>query len=135
MTAKMSAYRLLEWEKAPQLVTVDVPKPGPGQVLIRIAGNGLCHSDIGMGLMPASIGELIGWSMPFTLGHEIGGYNQGVGGGAGGTLRQAGHHRAGCRPGVSQLLRNLPVLPPRPRQRVPQRPRRQGLWARRRSGR
>jgi propanol-preferring alcohol dehydrogenase len=82
MTAQMTAYRLLEWEKAPQLVTVDVPKPGPGQVLIRIAGNGLCHSDIGMGLMPASIGELVGWSMPFTLGHEIGGYVEEVTDGA-----------------------------------------------------
>ena len=82
MNAQMTAYRLLEWEKAPQLVTVDVPKPGPGQVLIRIAGNGLCHSDIGMGLMPASIGELIGWSMPFTLGHEIGGYVEEVAEGA-----------------------------------------------------
>jgi propanol-preferring alcohol dehydrogenase len=82
MTSQMSAYRLLEWEKAPQLVQVDVPKPAPGQVLIRIAGNGLCHSDIGMGLMPASVGELIGWSMPFTLGHEIGGYVEEVAEGA-----------------------------------------------------
>src|SRR6195952_5892179 len=83
MAAQMTAYRLLEGEKAPQLVSVDVPTPGPGQVLIRIAGNGLCHSDIGMGQMPASIGELIGWSMPFTLGHEIGGYVEEVAEGAG----------------------------------------------------
>ena len=82
MPAMMSAYRLLEWEKAPQLVEVAVPEPGPGQVLIRIAGNGLCHSDIGMGLMPASVGELVGWSMPFTLGHEIGGHVEEVGEGA-----------------------------------------------------
>jgi alcohol dehydrogenase, propanol-preferring len=82
MTAQMTAYRLLEWEQAPQLVEVDVPRPGPGQVLIRVAGNGLCHSDIGMGLMPASIGELIGWSMPFTLGHEIGGHIEEIGEGA-----------------------------------------------------
>jgi alcohol dehydrogenase, propanol-preferring len=82
MTAQMTAYRLLEWEQAPQLVEVDVPRPGPGQVLIRVAGNGLCHSDIGMGLMPASIGEAVGWSMPFTLGHEIGGYIEEIGEGA-----------------------------------------------------
>ena len=82
MTAQMTAYRLLEWEKAPQLVEVDVPQPGPGQVLIRVAGNGLCHSDIGMGLMPASIGELVGWAMPFTLGHEIGGHIAEIGEGA-----------------------------------------------------
>ncbi len=82
MTAQMTAYRLLEWEQAPQLVEVDVPRPGPGQVLIRVAGNGLCHSDIGMGQMPAAIGELIGWSMPFTLGHEIGGHIEEIGPGA-----------------------------------------------------
>ena len=56
--------------------------PGPGQVLLRVAGNGLCHSDIGMAQMPASVGELVGWSMPFTLGHEIGGYVEEVGEGA-----------------------------------------------------
>jgi propanol-preferring alcohol dehydrogenase len=74
MSAQMTAYRLLEWEQGPQLVDVDVPRPGPGQVLVRVAGNGLCHSDMTMAQMPASIGEAIGWSMPFTLGHEIAGY-------------------------------------------------------------
>lgn len=82
MTAQMSAYRLTEWEKGPKLVDVDVPKPGPGQVLLRVAGNGLCHSDMTMAQMPASIGELVGWSMPFTLGHEIAGYVEELGEGA-----------------------------------------------------
>src|SRR3978361_2051 len=35
-----------------------------------------------MGLMPASIGELIGWSMPFRLGPKIGGYVEAVAEGA-----------------------------------------------------
>jgi propanol-preferring alcohol dehydrogenase len=78
----MTAYRLLEWQQAPQLVDVDVPRPGPGQVLLRVAGNGLCHSDIGMGQMPKEIGEAVGWSMPFTLGHEIAGYIEHAGEGA-----------------------------------------------------
>ncbi len=82
MTSQMPAYRLLEWEHPPQLSTVEVPSPGPGQVLVRVAANGLCHSDIGMALMPASVGELVGWSMPFTLGHEIGGYIEEAGEGA-----------------------------------------------------
>ena len=66
MTPQMPAYRLLDWEHPPQMATVDVPRPGPGQVLVRVAGNGLCHSDIGMAQMPASVGELVGWAMPFT---------------------------------------------------------------------
>jgi propanol-preferring alcohol dehydrogenase len=82
MTSQMPAYRLLEWERPPQMATVDVPTAGPGQVLIRVAGNGLCHSDIGMAEMPASVGELVGWAMPFTLGHEIGGYIEDIGEGA-----------------------------------------------------
>jgi propanol-preferring alcohol dehydrogenase len=82
MKARMPAYRLLEWQQAPKLVEVDVPRPGPGQVLVRVAGNGLCHSDIGMTQMPASIGELVGWSMPFTLGHEIAGRVEDAGEGA-----------------------------------------------------
>lgn len=69
----MLAYRLLHWQQPPQLVEVDIPMAGSGQVLVEVAGNGLCHSDLTMMQMPASVGEMIGWRMPFTLGHEIGG--------------------------------------------------------------
>jgi alcohol dehydrogenase, propanol-preferring len=82
MPAQMTAYRLLDWQSPPKLVEVDVPTPGPGQVLVKIAGNGLCHSDIGMGLMPREIGEAVGWAMPFTLGHEIAGHVAEAGEGA-----------------------------------------------------
>jgi propanol-preferring alcohol dehydrogenase len=69
----MQAYRIVEWEHAPELVEAPVPEPGPGQVLVAVAGNGLCHSDAMMSQMPGAIGEAIGWQVPFTLGHEIGG--------------------------------------------------------------
>ena len=69
----MQAYRIVEWEHAPELVEAPVPEPGPGQVLVAVAGNGLCHSDALMSQMPGAIGESIGWKVPFTLGHEIGG--------------------------------------------------------------
>jgi len=69
----MLAYRMLEWQRPPQMVEVDVPTVGPGQVLVEVAGNGLCHSDLGMMEMPGEIAAMIGWQMPFTLGHEIGG--------------------------------------------------------------
>lgn len=71
---KMKAYRLLDWEQNPEIVEIEVPVPKKGEILLKVAGNGLCHSDIGMKYMTKEIGEQIGWSMPFTLGHEIGGY-------------------------------------------------------------
>jgi propanol-preferring alcohol dehydrogenase len=73
MTDTMRAYRLLAWEQPPQLVETRVPTPGPGEVLIKVAGNGLCHSDVSMTQIPAAFGEMLGWDMPFTLGHEVGG--------------------------------------------------------------
>ena len=37
---------MVEWQQEPELCEVDVPDPGPGQVLLKIAGAGACHSDI-----------------------------------------------------------------------------------------
>ena len=75
----MKAYRMINWEEKPEKVEVDVPVPGYGEVLIKVAGNGLCHSDITMQNMPGEMVEPIGWRVPFTLGHEIGGYIHSVG--------------------------------------------------------
>lgn len=70
----MKAYRITAWQEPPRLVDVDVPRPGPGQVLVKVAGCGLCHSDFTMMGMPAGIAEAIGWRAPFTLGHETAGH-------------------------------------------------------------
>jgi alcohol dehydrogenase, propanol-preferring len=67
----MKAYRLLEWQRPPELVDVEVPEPGPGEVLVRIGGAGACHSDLSVMDWPA--GELP-YSVPFTLGHENAGW-------------------------------------------------------------
>ena len=69
----MRAYRMTGWGEAPAHTEVPVPAPGPGEVLIRVAGCGLCRSDLTMRQMPRKIGERLGWRMPFTLGHEIAG--------------------------------------------------------------
>ena len=74
IAATMLAYRIVEWERPPRLVEVPVPEPGPGQLLVRVAGNGLCHSDLAMSQLPGSLAEPLGWSVPFTLGHEIAGW-------------------------------------------------------------
>ncbi|RYE38434.1 MAG: Zn-dependent alcohol dehydrogenase, partial [Hyphomicrobiales bacterium] len=41
-----------------------VREPGPGEVLVRIAASGICHSDISV------INGTIGWPAPAVLGHE-----------------------------------------------------------------
>jgi propanol-preferring alcohol dehydrogenase len=74
MAVTMRAYRLTEWAKPPRLVDVPVPRPQRGQILVKVGGAGLCHSDIGMMAMPEEAGRMAGWNMPFTLGHEVGGW-------------------------------------------------------------
>jgi len=70
----MRAFRLTDWGAAPSYEEVPVPVPGPGQVLVRVAGCGLCRSDLTMRQMPRPVGEKLGWRMPFTLGHETAGW-------------------------------------------------------------
>jgi propanol-preferring alcohol dehydrogenase len=75
------AFRMIGWEQPPSLVDVPDPVAGPGQVVVRVAGCGLCHSDLAMMAMPGSIGEGLGWQIPFTLGHESAGWVHEVGDG------------------------------------------------------
>ncbi|MCU1496838.1 MAG: putative alcohol dehydrogenase [Acidimicrobiales bacterium] len=77
----MRAYRILGWQQPAQLVEVAVPEPGPGQVRVRVAGCGLCHSDLAMTQVPADMGKAMGWSVPFTLGHETAGWIDAIGAG------------------------------------------------------
>lgn len=69
MEATMTAYRLLGWQQCPRYEQVRVPRPAAGEILVEVADNGLCHSDLGMVHMP----PVPGWQVPFTLGHEIAG--------------------------------------------------------------
>lgn len=57
---------------------VPVPTPGPGEVLVKVAGAGLCHSEIGVA-QGAQYFKPDGW---FTLGHETSGYVDSIGEGA-----------------------------------------------------
>ncbi|MBX5475256.1 MAG: NAD(P)-dependent alcohol dehydrogenase [Thermoleophilia bacterium] len=74
----MKAYQMVAWQRPPELREVEVPEPGPGQVLIKVAGAGACHSDLHVMDWPegAIAGEL-----PFTLGHENTGWVEEVGAG------------------------------------------------------
>jgi propanol-preferring alcohol dehydrogenase len=85
----MQALRLLDWKHDAELSDVDVPEPGPGEVLVRIGGAGACHSDLH--LMRDFEPGALPWNLPFTLGHENAGWVEATG------------------PGVSELEIGRPV--------------------------
>lgn len=75
--ATMTAYQMVEWGRDPEFVQVEVPTPGPGEVLIRMAACGLCHSDLNiMAYQPGAANAQPDSAMvpPFTLGHESAGW-------------------------------------------------------------
>ncbi|MFJ2745207.1 NAD(P)-dependent alcohol dehydrogenase [Streptomyces sp. NPDC087440] len=63
----MKAVQYRTVGKAPEVVTVDRPEPGPGQVLLKVTAAGVCHSDIAVMSWPA---EALPFPLPLTLGHE-----------------------------------------------------------------
>ncbi|HTL33647.1 MAG TPA: NAD(P)-dependent alcohol dehydrogenase [Kofleriaceae bacterium] len=63
----MKAFRLTRWGTPAELTEMAVPEPGPGQVLIKVAASGACHSDLHLMAWPEG---LLPWKLPFTLGHE-----------------------------------------------------------------
>lgn len=75
----MIAYRLLNAQTKPEFQEVPEPHAGPGQVVVKVAGSGLCHTAFTV------IGrEQSYWKdnpPPFTLGHEIAGWVEEIGSG------------------------------------------------------
>ncbi len=75
----MQALQLVDWQQAPELREVSEPEPGPGEVIVRVAGAGACHSDLHLlyefppGLLP--------FEPPWTLGHENTGWVAALGAG------------------------------------------------------
>jgi propanol-preferring alcohol dehydrogenase len=74
----MTAYQLVAWAEPPEFREIDVPVPGRDEVLIKVAGVGLCHSDFMFLDTPPGI---IPWELPFTLGHESAGWVEQLGDG------------------------------------------------------
>ena len=75
----MLAYRLLQPQTQPEFQEVPEPHAGPGQVVVRVAGSGLCHTDFTVIYRDRQY-----WNNdppPFTLGHEIAGWVEEVGAG------------------------------------------------------
>ncbi len=74
----MKAVRFVAVGQPAEVVELPTPTPGPGQVLIRIGGAGVCHSDLHV------LDEELGLKGPFTLGHENAGWIAGLGEGVSG---------------------------------------------------
>ena len=74
----VKAYQLTAWQSPPEMREVDVPEPGPGQVLIKVAGSGACHSDLHLMDWPEGTMD---FDLPFTLGHENAGWVEALGAG------------------------------------------------------
>ena len=74
----MRAVVFKDFKTFPSLEEVERPKPGPGEVLLKIAGAGACHSDIAIydvfeAGMPGA------QKPPFVLGHENSGWIEELG--------------------------------------------------------
>ena len=81
----MRAVMFTDWQTFPTIEEVPVPEPGPGDVLLKVAGAGACHSDVAIyhdfaegapGAIPPS----------FVLGHENSGWVEAVGEGVDSSL-------------------------------------------------
>lgn len=77
----MKAYQLTAWQSTPELREVEVPEPGPGQVLVKVGGAGACHSDLHLMDWPEGTMD---FDLPFTLGHENAGWVEALGAGVDG---------------------------------------------------
>jgi len=69
------AFRLLDWQTA-GFDDVPTPEPRADEVLVRVGGVGLCHSDVLFLDSPAGV---LPYDVPFTLGHEIAGWVESFG--------------------------------------------------------
>lgn len=72
----MRALRLVGFEREPELMEVPDPVPGPGEVVIKVAASGACHSDLHL-LWDMDVSAV--WPMPMTLGHETAGWVHALG--------------------------------------------------------
>jgi 6-hydroxycyclohex-1-ene-1-carbonyl-CoA dehydrogenase len=65
----MISWQMTEPGKPLAMVEASIPDPGPDEVLVKVAGCGVCHTDLGFyydGVRTKS-------PLPLTLGHEISG--------------------------------------------------------------
>ena len=107
----MKALQYRTIGSVPEVVEIDTPMPGPGQLRLKVTAAGVCHSDAFIMSLPA---EAYTFGLPLTLGHEGAGIIDMVGEGvdrrtsrrAGRRLRCLGMWPVLCLcPGARKLLR------------------------------
>ena len=83
----MKALRYVEIGKPPVIVDIPIPKPGPGQVLLKVTAGGVCHSDDYVMSLPEKDYLEQSYPLPLTLGHEGAGIVHEIGEGVDSTLK------------------------------------------------
>lgn len=78
MTETMRAVVFENFKTFPSLKDVEKPTPGPGEVLLKVAGAGACHSDVAI-FEDFDENNPAGLKPEFTLGHENSGWVEEVG--------------------------------------------------------
>ncbi|MFV0407743.1 MAG: NAD(P)-dependent alcohol dehydrogenase [Propioniciclava sp.] len=63
----MKAVQYRELGKGPEVVEIETPEAGPGQIRLKVSAAGLCHSDWFVMGLPE---EQYVYPLPLTLGHE-----------------------------------------------------------------
>lgn len=86
----MRAVVFQDFKTFPELKEVSDPTPGPGEVLLKVAGAGACHSDVGLfhDFESDPTGML---APPFVLGHETSGWVEELGEGVSGLEKGAAY--------------------------------------------
>ena len=74
----MKAVQYRKIGASPEVVEIDKPEPGPGQVRLKVTAVGLCHSDDFIMSLPE---EAYTFGLPLTLGHEGAGSVEALGDG------------------------------------------------------
>tara|TARA_Y100001934_G_scaffold248058_1_gene308353 strand:+ start:331 stop:789 length:459 start_codon:yes stop_codon:yes gene_type:complete len=76
--AAVESYQIIEWGKPLERREYDNPEPEGSEVLLRVTGCGVCHSDLHIweGHFDLGEGKRItledrGLEFPFTMGHEV----------------------------------------------------------------
>ena len=69
----MRAVVFEKFQTFPSLTEVERPVPGPGDVLLKVAGSGACHSDVAI-YKDFAEGAPGAIAPGFTLGHEVSGW-------------------------------------------------------------
>jgi len=66
----MKALQYTQVGSHPEVVEIEKPSPGPGQVLLKVTAAGVCHSDEYVMSLSKEEYEAGGYPLPLTLGHE-----------------------------------------------------------------